>query len=62
MGSFVYNTPRKKTNEVIKTALETVTNSKVKKWCNKNIGDNIKVKKREAYTEVETKVGYCLCV
>ena len=52
----------KKTNEVIKTALETVTNSKVKKWCEKNIGDNIKVKKREVYVEVETKVGYCFCV
>jgi len=52
----------KKTNEVIKIALETVTNSKVKEWCDKNIGDNIKVKKREAYNEVETKVGYCLCV
>lgn len=52
----------KKTNEVIKTALETVTNSKVKEWCDKNIGDNIKVKKREVYTEVKTKVGYYLCV
>lgn len=52
----------KKTNEVIKTALETVTNSKVNKWCEENIGDNIKVKKREIYAEVETKARYCFCV
>jgi hypothetical protein len=50
-----------KTNEVIKTALETVTNTTVNKWCEENIGENIKVAKGEIYGEIETKIGYCFC-
>ena len=51
----------KKTDEIIKTALEITTNKQIYEWCDKHIGENIKVEKKKIYEKVETKVEYYFC-